>query len=317
MVLCWPKEKISSLKGYSFTFNGKENDNEVKGDGGQQDYGLRIYDPRLARFLSVDPLTSKFPWWTPYQFAGNTPIEFIDLDGAETGAPFFMISDPGSTVLNAFNAYEVSKSLVYNALAFTFSIPNMASHMHVSGNAKHPEIKAKYENEAKNELANFVIGHMTGLAFRGLIKGVGKVLGSEASATGIGTNKTVFRGDARKPGEIFKEGFESKGGNTSIPEYVEVNEPSVFIGTSKSATTAAEKAPSGYVYAIENNGNGLDVNNYYKAIEGRENPYSFEQEIVFELKIPSSQIRGAYPIVDGKINLKGFIANPSYKPVKK
>lgn len=42
-----------------------------------------MYNPRLARFPSVDPLTSKYPFYTPYQFAGNMPIEFIDLDGAE------------------------------------------------------------------------------------------------------------------------------------------------------------------------------------------------------------------------------------------
>ncbi len=36
-----------------------------------------------ARFLSVDPLTKKYSWLTPYQFAGNTPIQSIDLDGAE------------------------------------------------------------------------------------------------------------------------------------------------------------------------------------------------------------------------------------------
>jgi len=68
---------------YRYGFNGKENDNEVKGDGNQQDYGLRIYDSRLGRFLSVDPLVKSFPWYTSYQFSGNNPIEYIDLDGGE------------------------------------------------------------------------------------------------------------------------------------------------------------------------------------------------------------------------------------------
>ncbi|MBX3257183.1 MAG: hypothetical protein KF862_23820 [Chitinophagaceae bacterium] len=68
---------------YKYGFNGKENDNEVKGDGNQQDYGMRIYDPRLGRFLSVDPLTKGYPMLTPYQFASNTPIQAIDLDGGE------------------------------------------------------------------------------------------------------------------------------------------------------------------------------------------------------------------------------------------
>ena len=68
---------------YRYGFNGKEKDNEVKGEGNQQDYGMRIYDPRAGRFLSVDPLTHSYPWYTPYQFSGNSPIANIDLDGAE------------------------------------------------------------------------------------------------------------------------------------------------------------------------------------------------------------------------------------------
>ncbi len=68
---------------YRYGFNGKENDNEVKGEGNQQDYGMRIYDPRLGRFLSVDPITLEYPELTPYQFASNRPIDGIDLDGLE------------------------------------------------------------------------------------------------------------------------------------------------------------------------------------------------------------------------------------------
>ena len=72
---------------YRYGFNGKENDNEVKGEGNQQDYGMRVYDPRLGKFLSVDPLTRNFPYWTPYQFSGDNPVRYIDLDGAEQFDP--------------------------------------------------------------------------------------------------------------------------------------------------------------------------------------------------------------------------------------
>jgi RHS repeat-associated protein len=47
------------------------------------DYGFRIYNPAIAKFLSVDPLTASYPWYTPYQFAGNKPIGAIDLDGLQ------------------------------------------------------------------------------------------------------------------------------------------------------------------------------------------------------------------------------------------
>lgn len=72
---------------YRYGFNGKENDNEIKGIGNQQDYGLRIYNPRLGRFFSEDPLTPLYPWYTLYQFAGNMPIRFVDLDGSEPAEP--------------------------------------------------------------------------------------------------------------------------------------------------------------------------------------------------------------------------------------
>ncbi|KAA2243183.1 hypothetical protein F0L74_11755 [Chitinophaga agrisoli] len=72
-----------ALSGYRYGFNGKENDGEVKGEGNEQDYGMRVYDPRVGRFLSVDPITAKYPELTPYQFASNRPIDAIDLDGLE------------------------------------------------------------------------------------------------------------------------------------------------------------------------------------------------------------------------------------------
>ena len=47
------------------------------------DYGFRIYNPSLSRFLSVDPLFKTYSWYTPYQFAGNKPIIAVDLDRLE------------------------------------------------------------------------------------------------------------------------------------------------------------------------------------------------------------------------------------------
>ena len=81
-----PGRKFSSDK-YRYGFNGKENDNEVKGDGNQQDYGMRVYDPRLGKFLSLDPLRKKFPYFSPFQYAGNTPVQAVDLDGGEPIRP--------------------------------------------------------------------------------------------------------------------------------------------------------------------------------------------------------------------------------------
>jgi len=77
------EEFLANTKGYRFGFNGKEHDDETYGEGNIYDYGFRIYNPRIGKFLSVDPLTNKFAWFTPYQFAGNIPTSFIDIDGLE------------------------------------------------------------------------------------------------------------------------------------------------------------------------------------------------------------------------------------------
>ena len=78
-----PGRKYAAGIAYRYAFNDKEKDEEANGEGNFYDYGFRIYNPRLGRFLSVDPLSPKYPWYTPYQFAGDNPILNIDLDGLE------------------------------------------------------------------------------------------------------------------------------------------------------------------------------------------------------------------------------------------
>ena len=77
-----PGRKFVSGEGYRFGFNGKEDDRDW-GPQNIQDYGFRLYNPSIGKFLSVDPLSPDYPWYTPYQFAGNKPIQAIDLDGLE------------------------------------------------------------------------------------------------------------------------------------------------------------------------------------------------------------------------------------------
>jgi RHS repeat-associated protein len=79
-----PNRTVSSSAGYRYGFNGKELDKSNEfGTANVYDYGFRIYNPSIGRFLSVDPLTRSYPELTPYQFASNTPIWAVDLDGLE------------------------------------------------------------------------------------------------------------------------------------------------------------------------------------------------------------------------------------------
>ncbi|MBN2727738.1 MAG: hypothetical protein JXR53_00785 [Bacteroidales bacterium] len=72
-----------NLDEYRFGFNGQEQDNEIYGDGNSLEFKYRIYDPRLGRFMSVDPLFREYPWNSTYAFAENDVIRAIDLEGAE------------------------------------------------------------------------------------------------------------------------------------------------------------------------------------------------------------------------------------------
>jgi len=76
-----PGRSFSTANQHRYGFNGKENDKDIS-EGGQ-DYGMRIYDARIGKFLSVDPIFAKYPFYSPYQFAGNSPILSVDIDGME------------------------------------------------------------------------------------------------------------------------------------------------------------------------------------------------------------------------------------------
>ncbi len=78
-----PGRTYIATSAYRYGFNGKEQDSAINGNGVDYDYGFRVYDARIAKFLSTDPLGKKYPWYTPYQFAGNKPIWATDVDGLE------------------------------------------------------------------------------------------------------------------------------------------------------------------------------------------------------------------------------------------
>jgi len=77
-----PNRGYQGATGYRYGFNGMEKDDEVKGvNGSQLDFGARIYDSRVARFLSIDPKFATYPYLSPYVHSANNPILFIDGNG--------------------------------------------------------------------------------------------------------------------------------------------------------------------------------------------------------------------------------------------
>jgi RHS repeat-associated protein len=83
---------------YRYGFNGKEADGEWNGEGNTYDFGARVYDGRLGRWMSVDPRFN--PEESPYQAMDLSPIWTMDPNG-EDG----LITIKGDVITIKVNVY--------------------------------------------------------------------------------------------------------------------------------------------------------------------------------------------------------------------
>ncbi len=67
-----------------YTFSGKEKDVET----GYGYFGARYYDSDLSIWLSVDPMSDKYPSMSPYNYCANNPVILVDPDGREINTDF-------------------------------------------------------------------------------------------------------------------------------------------------------------------------------------------------------------------------------------
>lgn len=73
------------------------------------DFGARIYDARLGRWLSTDPLGAEYPGLSPYNFVANSPIYYVDPDGKKLiPSNFFVNSVYYGTLLTIIDSRQTS-----------------------------------------------------------------------------------------------------------------------------------------------------------------------------------------------------------------
>lgn len=77
------RQRQKKTSNYRYAFQGQEKDDGIKGIGNSYNYTYRMHDSRLGRFFEVDPLSSKYPHYSSYQFSGNRLLDAIELEGLE------------------------------------------------------------------------------------------------------------------------------------------------------------------------------------------------------------------------------------------
>jgi RHS repeat-associated protein len=97
-------------EGYRYGFNGMEKDDEVKGGGNSYDFGARMYDARVGRFLSRDNFEKKYPFLSSYSFSNNSPIFYKDFDGNDWGQTTKINKDGSKTIILTLNAAVLNSS---------------------------------------------------------------------------------------------------------------------------------------------------------------------------------------------------------------
>jgi len=147
-----PDKQWNASTGYRFGFNGQEKDNEVSGDGNSLDFGARIYDSRLGRFLSVDNYANHFSSYSSFLYAANNPLFFIDKGGNYKFPVEQQKKHPVLTnILKNLYTYVLSDETLKNAFMEHGAYKNDAEIYEILGWEQGSELRVNYKTLSREE----------------------------------------------------------------------------------------------------------------------------------------------------------------------